>query len=170
MLRNASEALAQRVAADLGMPVLPDAMPRALKSPFAPEVTESPALSLMFRPSQQGIRARKMALLAADGVAGASLMAIYAALGDTGAISKLIAPRIGLLKTAEGNSLMADASLETEPGFLFDAPVLPEGQADPGMVLSSSEKGVTAASAAKAFINAIGKHQHFERETDPHLV
>jgi len=31
--------------------------------------------------------------------------------------------------TAEGDTLDADASLENEPGFLFDALVLPDGQA-----------------------------------------
>ena len=220
MLRNASEALAQRVAADLGMAVLPDAMPRALESPAAPEITESPALSLMFRPSQQGIRARKVALLVADGVASESLMAVHAALGAAGAVPKLIAPRIGLVKTAEGKSLMADASLETEPGFLFDALVLPDGQvavaalsrdaktmefirdqyrhcksilvmgaskalmskagipdalpngeADPGVVVSADGKAATSSSsAAVAFIQAMGRHRHFERETDPPLV
>ena len=219
MLRNASEALAKRVAADLGMPILPDAMPRALESPAAPEITESPALSLLFRPGEQGIRARKVAMLLADGVSGDSLMAAHAALGAAGAVPKLIAPRIGLVKTAEGNSLMADASLETEPGFLFDALVLPDGQeavaalsrnaktmefirdqyrhcksilvmgastalmskagipdmlpsgqADSGIVFSSSDQGVSPASAVKAFIQAIAKHRHFERETDPPLV
>ena len=219
MLRNASEALAKRVAADLGMPILPDAMPRALESPAAPEITESPALSLLFRPGEQGIRARKVAMLLADGVSGDSLMAAHAALGAAGAVPKLIAPRIGLVKTAEGNSLMADASLETEPGFLFDALVLPDGQeavaalsrnaktmefirdqyrhcksilvmgastalmskagipdtlpsgqADSGIVFSSSDQGVSPASAVEAFIQAIAKHRHFERETDPPLV
>ena len=219
MLRNASEALAKRVAADLGMPILPDAMPRALESLAAPEVTESPALSLLFRPGETGIRARKVAMLLADGVNGDALMAVHAALGAAGAVPKLIAPRIGLVKTAEGNSLMADASLETEPGFLFDALVLPDGQeavaalsrdaktmefirdqyrhcksilvmgastalmskagipdmlpdgqADSGVVVSSSDKGVNPASAVEAFIQAIAKHRHFERETDPPLV
>ena len=219
MLRNASEALAKRVAADLGMSILPDAMPRALESPAAPEITESPALSLLFRPGEQGIRARKVAMLLADGVSGDSLMAAHAALGAAGAVPKLIAPRIGLVKTAEGNSLMADASLETEPGFLFDALVLPDGQeavaalsrnaktmefirdqyrhcksilvmgastalmskagipdtlpsgqADSGIVFSSSDQGVSPASAVEAFIQAIAKHRHFERETDPPLV
>ena len=219
MLRNASEALAKRVAADLGMPILPDAMPRALESPAAPEITESPALSLLFRPGEQGIRARKVAMLLADGVSGDSLMAAHAALGAAGAVPKLIAPRIGLVKTAEGNSLMADASLETEPGFLFDALVLPDGQeavaalsrnaktmefirdqyrhcksilvmgastalmskagipdtlpsgqADSGIVFSSSDQGVSPASAVEAFIQALAKHRHFERETDPPLV
>ena len=218
MLRNASEALAQRVAADLGMPVVPDAMPRALESPETPEVMESPALSLMFRPSQTGIRARKVALLVADGVSE-SMLAVHAALSAAGAVPKLIAPRIGQVKTADGTALMAEASLETEPGFLFDALVLPDGEqavaalardaktmefirdqyrhcksilvlgsskalmskagipdalpngdADPGIVYSSNENGSEATSSAEAFVQAIGKHRHFERETDPPMV
>ena len=219
MLRNASEALAQRVAADLGMPMVPDAMPRALESPAAPEITESPALSLMFRPSQQGIRTRKVAMLIADGVDSESLMAVHAALGAAGAVPKLIAPRIGVVKTSGGDSLMADASLETEPGFLFDALVLPDGQAavaaldrdahtmefirdqyrhcksilvlgeskaltakagipdalpngqaDPGIVFSAITDRANSASVTQAFIQAMGRHRHFERETDPPLV
>ncbi len=128
MLRNASEALAQQLAADLGMADVPDAMPKVLETPVAPEITSSPALSLLFRPGDQGIRARKVALLVAHGVASPSLLAVHAALVAEGAVPKLLAPRIGLIKTADGSTLMADASLETEPGFLFDALVLPDGQ------------------------------------------
>ena len=129
MLRNASESLARTVAIDLGMPVLPDAMPKALESPETPEITHSPALSLLFRPGEQGIRARKIALLVADGVDGDSLMRVHGLLGAEGAVPKLIAPRIGQFKTAAGASLIADGSFETEPGFLYDALVLPDGQA-----------------------------------------
>ena len=128
MLRNASESLAQAVATGLGMQAVPDAMPKALESPEAPEITVSPALSLMFRPGEQGIRARKIALLVADGVDGASLMETHRALAGEGAVPKLIAPRIGEVKTSKGVAFKADASFETEPGFLFDALVLPDGQ------------------------------------------
>ena len=128
MLRNASESLAQTVADGLGMAKLPDAMPRALQTPAEPEVTVSPALSLVFRPGEQGVRALKVALLIADGVAGDAVMAAHGALASAGAVPKLIAPRIGVVKTAAGGELMADASLETEPGFLFDALVLPDGK------------------------------------------
>jgi catalase len=38
-----------------------------------------------------------------------------------------VAPRIGPVKTADGVAIEADASLENEPGFLFDALVLPDG-------------------------------------------
>ena len=128
MLRNASESLAQAVATGLGMQTVPDAMPKALESPETPEITVSPALSLMFRPGEQGIRARKIALLVADGIDEASLMGVHRALAAEGAVPKLIAPRIGEVKTSKGIAIMADASFETEPGFLFDALVLPDGQ------------------------------------------
>jgi catalase len=128
MLRNASESLAQQLADDLGMEALPEAMPLALAEPAAPEVTVSPPLSLMARPGDGSIRARKIALLIAPGVVGESVAAVQAALLAEGAVPRLVAPRIGGVATAEGEVLQADASLENEPGFLFDALVLPDGQ------------------------------------------
>ena len=128
MLRNASEELAQLVAAGLGMTVLPEPLPRALAKPAKPEVTVSPTLSLLARPGDGSIQARKIALLIAPGVVGESIAAIQAALVAEGAVPRLVAPRIGTVQTAEGKTLEADASLENEPGFLFDALVLPDGE------------------------------------------
>ncbi len=129
MLRSASDELAQKVADGLGMPSLPEVMPRALANPARPELTHSPALSLLARPGDTGVVAKKVALLIAPGVVGKSVMAVHKALADAGAVPKLVAPRIGLVKTDDGLTLMADASLENEPGFLFDALVLPDGEA-----------------------------------------
>ena len=128
MLRNASQRLASQLAADLGISPMPDAQPRALATPAAPEVTVSPALSLMARPGNGSIKARKVAVLLAPGVHGASVAQVQAALVAEGGVPRLVAPRIGPLKTAEGDILDADASLENEPGFLFDALVLPDGE------------------------------------------
>ena len=128
-LRNASEDLARKVAEGLGMDPLPEPLPLALANPARPEVTVSPALSLMARPGDGTIKARKVALLVAPGVAGRSISQVKAALLAQGAVPRLVAPRIGPLTTAEGDMLEADASLENEPGFLFDALVLPDGQA-----------------------------------------
>ena len=128
MLRNASEALAKTIATGLGMQKLPDALPRALKRPETSEVTVSPLLSLMFRPGERGIDARKVALLVANGVAGASLVAVHSALASHRAVAKLLAPKIGMVKTAVSVMLTADASLENEPRFLSDALVLPDGK------------------------------------------
>jgi catalase len=134
MLRNASEALAQQVAAGLGMETMPEAMPRALAQPSEPELTRSDALSLMARPGETGVVAKKVAVLIAPGVLAKSVEAVHRALVEAGAVPKFVAPRIGLVKTEEGQTLMADASLENEPGFLFDALVLPDGADAVGML------------------------------------
>jgi catalase len=127
-LRNASEELARKVAAGLGMRELPAPLPRALAKPAKPEVTKSPTLSLMARPGDGTIRGRKIALLVADGVDDASLLQVQEALAAQGAVPRLVGPHVGAIMTADGGSLDADASLENEPGFLFDALVLPDGE------------------------------------------
>ena len=125
-LLNVSEDLAVQVAAGLGMEV-PEPMPKALQKPVKPEVQVSPALSLMALPGDMGIRTRKVAILIADGVEGESIDALQAALMDAGAVSRLIAPRLGTYETSNGGEIEADATLENEPGFLFDALILPDG-------------------------------------------
>jgi catalase len=126
-LRNASEPLAAQVADGLGM-ALPLPMPRALDKPKRPEVKQSPALSLMARPGDGGVRTRKVAILVCDGVEATSLLAVQRALFAAGAIPRLVGPRIGPFKAADGEVLDADASMENEPSPLFDAMVLPDGE------------------------------------------
>jgi catalase len=128
-LRNVSEDLARKVAEGLGMDPLPAPLPRALARPERAEVTKSPALSLLARPGDGSLKGRKVAILVAPGVVGAPLAAVQEALLAQGAVGRLVAPRIGPVATDEGDMLDADASLENEPGFLFDALVLPDGEA-----------------------------------------
>ncbi|MDM0090958.1 MULTISPECIES: catalase [unclassified Variovorax] len=214
-LVNASPALAAQVAAGLGMEV-PPALPRALETPATPEVERSPALSLMARPGDGGIRSRKIALLVADGVDGPSLAALQAALFEAGAVPRLVGPRLGRFTAATGEVFEADASMENSPGFLFDALVLPDGEgaaealaavahtldfvkdqyrhcktilalgasqallseagvpltlpdgaADPGLILADSAH-IEAATAD--FIAAVGQHRHTARDSDPPRV
>ncbi len=127
-LRNASEALARKVAQGLGIDPLPAAMPRALPKPPKPEISASPTLSLLARPGDGSLKGRKVAVLVAAGVDGRSISALQAALAAQGATARLIGPRIGSFKTASGQTIEAEASLENEPGFLFDALALPDGQ------------------------------------------
>lgn len=127
MLRNASETLAKKVADGLGIDPLPDALPAALPDPQTPEVTRSSALSLMARAGDGSIKGRKVAILVAPGVAGTSVNMVRSALVAHGAVSRLVGPRIGRMPTMEGDTLDADASLDNEPGILFDALVLPDG-------------------------------------------
>jgi catalase len=126
MLANVSEELAAGVANGLGMPV-PAPMPRALNETPTPEVTESRALSLRARPGDGGIRTRKVAIMVADGSHGDQIAAVQSALLAAGAVGRLVAPRVGPLITATGDQIDADASLENEPGVLFDGLVIPGG-------------------------------------------
>jgi catalase len=126
-LANVSADLAGRVAAGLGMTV-PPAMPKVLAKPSAPEVKLSPALSLMALPGDGGIRTRKIAILAAEGAIGASLNAVQDALLAEGAVPTVVAPRIGMLKTADGVQVKATGSLENSAPVLFDAVVVADGE------------------------------------------
>jgi catalase len=125
-LLNASPGLAQQVAQGLGME-LPAALPTALVVRTSPEVKRSPSLSLTARPGDGSVRTRKVAILVADGVAGEALLALQSALLEAGAVGRLVGLRIGPFTTVSGAQMQADASMENEPGFLFDALVLPDG-------------------------------------------
>lgn len=125
MLRNASEALAQQVADGLGM-TLPEAQPRA-DMPQGKSVRESPALSLMAHPGDGGIRTRKVAILIAPGFDLQSAQAVHDALVRQGAVPRYVGPRVGPITSESGAALDCDASLENEPGFLFDAVAIPDG-------------------------------------------
>ncbi len=127
MLRNASEELAAKVAEGLNIAPLPEAMPRALAQPVQPEVDRSPSLSLLARPGDGTLAGRKVAVLVAEGAGGQAVMDLRAKLQQAGVVARLLAPRIGKVDTADGVALQADASLENEPGVLFDAVVLADG-------------------------------------------
>jgi catalase len=125
-LVNVSAVLAEGVAAGLGMAV-PAPLPRAIANPPTPEVKVSPALSLLALPGSCGIRTRQVAILVADGVHGASLATIHAALAAEGAVVHFVGPRVGRFITEEEGEIEADKSLENSPSVLFDALVLPDG-------------------------------------------
>ena len=213
-LRNVSEVLARKVAEGIGMDPLPSPMPRALAKAPKPEVAKSKLLSLTARPGDGSITARKIAIVVADGVVGKSALALRDALLAEGAVPRFVAPRIGKVKTSDGSAIEAEASLENEPGFLFDAMALGDGAdavavlardghtmefikdqfrhcktilalgasaalvADAGVSLKlqggAADPGIIVAAASpavfQAFITAVARHRHFERETDPPTV
>ena len=140
MLRHASEELAAKVADGLNMRPLPAAMPKALEVDVTPEVERSPALSLLARPGDGSVAGRKVAVLVADGVAGQAVLDLQARLLEAGVVARFVAPRIGEVQTSDGTALQADASLENEPGFLFDALVLADGA---GAVMELAADGHT---------------------------
>jgi catalase len=127
MLRNASEDLARSVADGLGMK-LPKAMPLAMSKPPKAEVSESPTLSLLARPGNGSLHTRKVAVLVHEHSSGSSIKAIANALTQEGIVVRLVGPRVGGFKTAEGKLLDADASFENHPAVLFDAVAVPDGE------------------------------------------
>jgi catalase len=182
-LRNASQVLAARVAEGLGMTPLPAAMPRALEQPAKPEVTRSPTLSLLARPGDGSLKGRKVAILVADGIVGQSAMNLHAALFAQGAVPRFVAPRIGPVRTVDSMDIDADASLENEPGFLFDALALPDGEG--GVQVLSRDghtmefirdqhrhcKAILAMPASRALLDAAGVSLTLPSgEADPGIV
>ena len=104
-----------------------DADPGACESqPVSKKITASPALSISHSPGA-GIKTRKIAILAADGVDAKQLTAMQVALTAAGAVSKIIAPRGGVIKADDGREFKVDHSLMTTSSVLFDALYLPGG-------------------------------------------
>lgn len=137
-LVNVSLDLAAEVAAGLGMPV-PDAMPKAFSAQQSPEVTLSPALSLTALPGEGGIRTRQIAILLADGVHHGSLVSLYGALTNAGAVVHFVGARVGLFICDSGEKIEANKSMENSPGFLFDAVVVPDGHKAAQMFASNGQ-------------------------------
>ena len=125
-LVNVSSELAAEVAAGLGVAV-PEAMPKAITAPEPPEVTASPALSLLALPGECGIRTRQVAVLVEEGVHHASLVSIHDALVDACAVVQFVGPRVGMFGGDSGEQIKANKSMENSPAFLFDALVVPDG-------------------------------------------
>jgi catalase len=128
-LMNVAPELAEAVAKGLGMPDLPEAMPKAARKAVKPEVTKSAALSLFARPGDGSIRARRVAIGVADGVNGKELVALAARLTAEGAIPRFLASRLGRVTAADGETLEVDTSFEATPSVLYDGFVLPDGTA-----------------------------------------
>jgi len=213
-LMNVDQGLAEQVAKGLGMRTLPPPMPKVLKTDVTPEVETSEALSLMARPGDGSIAARRVALLVADGADAASLATIAAALVAAGAVPRLVGATLGEVALA-GGARQADTTVAAMPSVLWDAVVIPDGadaidrlgvdgrvlefvkdqyrhckpmlalgagadllkkagvpltlksgEADPGLLLARAGDDAVAG----AFIAALARHRHFERETDPPRV
>ncbi len=125
LLVNVHEDLALGVASSLGIPV-PPAQALALGAIVESEVEVSPALSLMAHPGDGDIRGRRVAILVAPGVHGASLRAVHAALIEEGAVARFVGARLGSVQPDSDAPIHVEVTLETAPSVLWDAVVLPD--------------------------------------------
>jgi catalase len=126
-LMNVSKTLAEAVAEGLGLTAMPAPMPKALQREITPEVSTSPSLSLLARPGDGSVRARRVAIIVANGVKGDAARAVQTALAEAGAVPRFVGIRLGSVSAGRGEPIEVDATLETAPSVLFDAVVLPDG-------------------------------------------
>jgi catalase len=144
MLARVDRTLASRVAAGLGLAGVPsvelplnhsfpadanprDYQPRAPRARGRGVVDRSAALS-MADTVKDTVRTRKVAVLAADGVDAQSLATVKRLLEAAGAEAKIIAPRLGTLKSSSGKSVPVDFSFLTASSVLFDGVYVPGGK------------------------------------------
>lgn len=130
MLLNVSEDLAEAVAANLGIKMLPSTQPKALVKDTTPEIMLSNPLSLFARTGNGDIATRRIAILIADGVDGNVARTLQSGLASEGAIARFVGIRLGVVQCAEGGEIEIDATFETMPAVLFDALVVPGGYGD----------------------------------------
>ncbi|MGZ8292456.1 MAG: catalase [Telluria sp.] len=126
LLANVDTTLASAVAGGLGMEV-PAPLPLATNLPIH-EYEPSPALSLLSRPGETGIRTRKVAILVAPGVDGAMVRTVYDSLLADGAVPRVVGSMLGKVASKDGAALDVEISLEAGPSVLYDAVVVPDGE------------------------------------------
>ncbi|MDQ3049869.1 MAG: catalase [Bacteroidota bacterium] len=162
LLTQVDKTLTKNVAAGLGIPVpaKPEfPMNHSFPAGADPKnyqpvkvtqaISESPALSMANTP-KNSIKGRKIAILAEQGVDEASLASIQKALEGEGAMTKIIATKLGMLKGSKGNSIKVDHSFLHTASVLFDAVYVPDGK--------NSAQTLSANPDAIHFINEMYKH------------
>jgi catalase len=219
LLANVADELAEKVGERIGIApkrrnptgITPEASaPPAKQSKDA--VKSSPALS-MDRPPD-GIKGRKVAILAADGVDSKQITQMKNALMAEGALCDVIARFAGVIEGADGKPVVVSKAAPNAPSVIYDAVFVPGGEASVSALgafppavdfvkesylhckpiaaagegvqllakaevpISSDEGKVSSAqgvvtttgrdtiSLAKAFIQAIAAHRHFDRQVE----
>ncbi len=125
ILANIDLKLAAAVAGNLGLPA-PKAGTVKVKGS---KPAQSKALSQMNHLGSIGIKGRKVAVLVANGVDGASVDKVVKALEAQSARPLLLGPTSAPVKTAEGQLLPVDAAMEGMPSVMFDGVWVPAGKA-----------------------------------------
>lgn len=156
-LSQVDKSLAQQVANNLGIAVpKPDTLinqsipadgnpknyqPIKVKS----SLERSESLS-MANTVKNSIKTRRIAILAANGVNGDELRAVKAALTKRGASVKLIAPKLGTIKAADGSMIKVDEAFFLATSVVYDA------------VFVAGGAGLGGESDAIHFVNEAYKH------------
>jgi catalase len=92
----------------------------------ARDVEPSPAVSITHL-NGDTIQSRRVAILAADGVNHAEVMAVKDALERGGALIEVVSKTLGELRSDNGDSLAADKTFVTTASVMYDAVLVPGG-------------------------------------------
>ena len=162
ILSQIEEPLAKQVAYGLGLSVPKEPEQPMNKSipadgdpaDYQPLIVESKlkkseALS-MANTVKDGIKSRKIAILAADGVDSSSMSSLKSGLEAAGAVVEIIAPRLGFINGTAGDKINVDQSFLTAASVLFDAVYVPGGK--------NSVAAIAAEANAIHFLNEAFKH------------
>ena len=139
-LRHIEEDLARRVAAGLAFDKMPDKP--AAAAPVQ-QMEPSPALQIIGK-MKDTLMGRTIGILIADGSDGIVINKIKKAATDAGAAVKIVAPKVGGTKLADGSMLAGDGQLAGTPSVLFDA-----------VAVILSDEGVKAMSMESAAIDFV---------------
>ncbi len=151
ILTQIDKGLAKQVADGLGIPVPAkpeqpinrsfgaDTDPRSVQPKKVQSSIEASKALSMQNTVKDTVKSRKIAALIADGFDGSQLEAMKKALMDKGAMLKTVAPRLGVIKTADGKAVTADFSLLTTASVLFDAVYVPGGKASIKALASNAD-------------------------------
>jgi catalase len=116
-LLNIDGRLAALVADGLGLVEIPQAAPAAANPVDLPP---SPALSILAN-GPTSFAGRKIGLLVTDGTEAALLAAIQAAATQEGALTEIVAPKIGGVVLDDGTRRAAKQKIDGGPSVLYDA-------------------------------------------------
>ena len=181
MLVNVSPDLAAAVASGLGVEV-PVGLQRASPFNVDPEVSYSPSLSLLALPGECGVRTRKVAILIAQGADLGSLRTLQAQLVEEGVKPVFVAGQLGAVCDVAGDAIEPTATLENSAGVLFDALILPDGDAAVNALAAEPQthdfvagqyrhgKAILALGASSRLLRNIGLDRNMQSSAKPEGV
>ena len=149
-LRNVDEALAERVANGLDVPLPPKS--KAAAEPI--DMKASPALRIIGK-YPATMNGRAVGILVSDGADGQLIKAIKKAAEAAGASVKIVAPKIGGVVLKDGAKLKADGQLAGTPSVVFDAVAIVLS-AEGCKMLMSEAAAIDFAGHAFGHLKAIG--------------
>lgn len=157
-LLNIDADLAQAVADDLGLSVLPE--PATAAIPTRMDLPTSDALSIL-KNKPGTFEGRKLGVLLTDGFDVETLLSLQAAAKKEGTVVELIGPRIAGVEASDGSSAPVHHTIDGGPSVVFDA-----------VVVLASEEGILSLlklPAARDFVSDAYSHYKFIAFSEPAL-